>query len=127
MYLVLRKKHEQYGNVIEIVKDDVGEYKTPFLVLYKAKSLRSQWINEGAIKVRFLVDNQILPIKHIDRWANDEYRSLPKCEFCGAILMGQVFNHQFSQNNLFCSQICSDKDFDFQMEKYSDEEECDYL
>lgn len=127
MYIVSQQKHDEYGNIIEILRDDLGEYQTPFLAVYKAKSLRVQWLKEGALKVRVLVNNQILNINRIDMWANEEYRSLPKCESCAKILTGQIFNHQLSENNLFCSQVCADKDFDYQVERFSDEEECDYL
>lgn len=127
MYNVSKIIHEKYGNVIHITREEFGEYNTPFDALYKAIKLRRLWLEEGAINIRFLVDMQIMILKQIESWANQEYKELPKCEECAKILGENVFTHKYCKTNLFCSQLCSDKNFDFHISKYDDEIDCDYL
>lgn len=128
MYNVSKQTHDKYGNVIDITKEEVGEFETPFRAINRGLTLRRQWMEASSdIKVRFLIDGQIMTTSKAEHWANEEYRSLPKCEACGKILGGDVYTHQLCGSNLFCSQPCADKDYNFQVEKMSDEEECDYL
>jgi hypothetical protein len=126
MYNVVRQTHEKYGNVIEITKEEIGEFETPFRAVNRALTIRRQWIDSTS-KVRLLVDGQVVTPNGAEHWANEEYRSLPKCEACAKILGGDVYTHQLCGSNLFCSQPCADKDYAFQVEKMNDEEECDYL
>lgn len=125
MYKVNRVTHERYGAVIEIARVDSGEYETPFQALNRATSLRNVWIKEGASKVRILVDGQIMITKRAESWANEEYRALPKCEECAKILGETVFTHKYCKANLFCSQACSNKNFDYIVSQWDEETECD--
>ena len=84
-------------------------------------------MESGVKKVRFLIDEQVMSSKQVEHWANEEYKSLPKCEGCAKILDGDIHTHQFSGNKFFCSQICADKDYAEEVEKLKDEEEIDYL
>jgi hypothetical protein len=128
MYLVNKILHDLYGNIIEIVRnDDKIGYMNPFQAIQMAKKERRLWHESGIKKIRYLIDDQIMNVNQIDHWANEEYKSLPKCETCGAILGEQVYTHQFCGNNLFCSQSCTDKNYLEQTEKIKDEEEIEYL
>lgn len=127
MYKVSKEVHKKYGNVIKITRDDIGEYESPYPAFQQVKFLRRIWMEQGQTKVRVLIDQQILTIKQAEVWADEEYKSLPKCETCGKILDGNVFTHRLGGKNLFCTQICSDKDYAWQMEKLLDEEEIEYL
>lgn len=125
MYNVMRVIHPQYGSVIEIVRTEVGDYETPYQAINKGITLRRLWLEEGQTKVRFLVCGQVMITKHAETWANEEYKSLPKCEGCAKILNGNVFTHQYCGTNLFCSQRCADKDFDYIVSQWDEETECD--
>lgn len=127
MYSVNKIIHEQYGSVIHIERAENGSLTTPFQAVNQAVHARRLWLESGEKKVRILIDNQIMTPKQAEHWANTEYRSLPKCEGCAKILDGEVYNHQFSGGKLFCSTVCSDKDYMEEVEKRKDEEEIDYL
>ena len=124
MYSVSQKTTEQYGNVIEVSREDASQFETPFQAINKALTLRRLWVNGG--KIRFLIDGQIMTAKQAESWAIHEYKSLPKCEGCAKILNGNIYSHSLSRGHVFCSQACADKDYLFQMEKINDEEECDF-
>lgn len=125
MYKVARLTHAKYGPVIEITRDELGEYDTPFYAVNKAISLRAFWLREGEEKVRFLIDGQVMISKRAETWANEEYKSLPKCEECAKILKGSVFTHKYCGSNLFCSQACADKNFNYIVSQWEDETEFD--
>jgi hypothetical protein len=125
MYNVVRQNHTKYGSVVEIALDDAGENETPFQAFNKAKTMRRLWLESGEKKVRILVNGKVMTVAQAEQWSNEEYKSLPKCEACAKILRGDVYTHKFCGSNLFCSQACADKDYAYQMEKLSDEEECD--
>jgi hypothetical protein len=125
MYNVARQNHSKYGNVIEIAKDDAGDCQTPFQAYNKARHLRRLWMESDGGKVRILVDGKVRTVAQTEQWSNEEYKSLPKCEACAKILRGDVYTHRLCGSNLFCTQACADKDYNYQMEKLSDEEECD--
>lgn len=124
MYKVNRLRHEQYGNVIEIIRSENG-ILNPFDAYYKSKYMRRQWIEESLSKVRFLVDNQLLTEAQTNSWAKDEYKSLPKCEECAALLNEDVFTHAQSKG-LFCTKKCADKNYVFQVERMNDNEESEF-
>lgn len=84
-------------------------------------------MESGTKKVRILVDDKVMSPKQAEHWANEEYRSLPKCEGCANILNGDIHTHQLSGTKFFCSVICADKDYVEEVEKMKDEEEIDYL
>jgi hypothetical protein len=125
MYSVTRQSHVKYGNIIEIGKEDSGDCQTPFQAYNKAKMMRRLWLESDGGKVRILVDGKVMTVAQTEKWSNDEYRSLPKCEACANILRGDVYTHKFCGSNLFCSQSCADKDYNYRMEKLNEEEECD--
>lgn len=125
MYKVTRIIHEKHGKVIAIEWDDAGPYHDPFAAVKQAKSLRNDWVKEGALKVRMLVDNQVMIVKGAESWAFKTYKELPKCGNCPKILDGEVFTHQYCRSNLFCSQDCADKDFDYIVSQWDEEYECD--
>jgi len=127
MYKVSRQIHEKYGNTIEVIRDESGSEQTPFQAVQQAIRLRRLWKEESKSKIRILIDGQVLTPSQAETWANEEYKSLPKCEECGKVLSGDVYTHQFCGDNLFCSSRCADKNYDFQVEKMNDndETECD--
>lgn len=126
MYNVSRQSHPKYGNVIEIKRVEIGSYHTPSMAYNAAEKSRRLWREEGAKKVRVLIDDQLLTIKQAESWSITEYKSLPKCAHCSAILNDDVFTHQLSREHLFCSQLCADADYRIQTDKLSDEYECDF-
>jgi hypothetical protein len=125
MYKASRLNHERYGRVIEIVRDDSEEYVTPFQVVNRAITMRRLWMEEEPAKVRILIDGQVMITKRAETWANQEYASLPKCENCAKILNGQVFTHSLSEVFLFCSERCSDNNFNYLVSQRDEEYECD--
>lgn len=127
MYKVSRLNHEQYGKIIEIVREESGPEQTPFLAVNQAIRMRRQWKEETKGKVRILIDGQVLTVAQAESWSHEEYKSIPKCEECGKVLSGDVYTHQLCDSNLFCSRDCADKNYDFQIEKMNDNEEteCD--
>ena len=127
MYNVNRQNHTKYGNVVEIVRQEIGTYATPFLAVNAAITAKRLWREEGAKKVRFLIDGQVMTVSQAEHWSNEEYKSLPKCYTCAKILGGNVYTHQLYGDRLFCSQSCADKDYSQEVEKRLDEEEIDYL
>jgi len=126
MYRVSKQNHSKYGNVVEITREDSGEYQTPFQAANKALNMRRLWKEEIKEKIKLLVDGQILTPTRLESWANEEYKSLPKCEECGKILTGDVYTHRVCGNNLFCSRVCADKNYDFILEKMNDNDEHEY-
>jgi len=125
MYKASRVNHERYGCVIEIAREDTGEYITPFMIVNRAITMRRLWLEEGEVKVRFLIDGQVMISKRAESWANEEYKSLPKCEECARILNDDVFTHQLSESHLFCSQVCADKNYNYLISQIDEEVECD--
>jgi hypothetical protein len=127
MYKVMKLIHVKYGNVIEITRDDLGEFESPFVAFHRAKQLRRLWLEEGLLKVKILIDNQVLTVRQAEVWATEEYKSLPKCYWCVAILGEDVFTHRLSGEHLFCTQNCADKDYHSYIEKMCDEDDIDYI
>jgi hypothetical protein len=124
MYSIQVSNHQKYGTVVEIVRSEDGALATPFVAIQRAfteRRLLMQGVNK---KIRFLIDGQILTKSKVESWANEEYKSLPKCFGCAAILNNTVYNHTLSKH-LFCSQEHADRDYQELMERYDDEEECD--
>jgi hypothetical protein len=126
MYKVSKIIHKKYGNVIEITKGDEGTLN-PETALFEAKFARRIWLEKGEGKVKFLIDNQALTPKQAETWAIEEYKSLPKCGWCGKILKEDIFTHTLCKENLYCSQSCADKDYVYQVDKLKDEEDIEYL
>ena len=127
MYSVIRCSHERYGSVIHIERAENGSLTTPFQAVNSALKERRIWTESGTQKVRILIDNQVMTPKQAEHWANEEYKSLPKCEGCAKILNGDIHTHRLSSTKLFCSEPCANRDYDEEIEKLKDEEEIDYL
>lgn len=127
MYSVSKLTHDRYGPVIHIERVENGSARTPFQAVNSALKERRLWMESGTKKVRILVDDKVMSPKQAEHWANEEYRSLPKCEGCANILNGDIHTHQLSGTKFFCSVICADKDYVEEVEKMKDEEEIDYL
>ena len=127
MYNVSRIIHEKYGNTIQISIEEYGTYNSPFTAASQAKLLRRLWLEEGILKVKILINDQIFSVKEMEKWAVKEYHLLPKCHNCANIIDEDVFTHRLCNTNLFCSQKCSDTDYFLEIEKLNDEREIDYL
>ena len=127
MYDIQFKNHEIHGNTIVISIVENGTHKSPFKAVEQAKSLRRMELEKGKLKIKLLVNEQLLSTKEMEKWAIEEYNLLPKCFRCGSILETIVFIHPFSGSNLFCTQRCADLDHSDEMDKTLEEEEIDYL
>jgi len=127
MYSVIRCSHPRYGPVIHIERVENGSLLTPYQAVNSALRERRLWMESGTKKVRILVDDKVMSPKQAEHWANEEYRSLPKCEGCAKILNGDIHTHQLSGTKFFCSAKCADNDYVEEVEKMKDEEEIDYL
>lgn len=126
-YSISRQTHERHGPVISIDRtEEVGEL-TPFRAVQQAYKAQRAWQEEGVKKVRLVVDGQVMSCKQAEKWAHEEYQTLPKCHTCAKVLGGEVHTHQFCDSHLFCSSDCSDADYLEEMEKLKDEEEIEYL
>lgn len=125
MYSVRSQLHPQYGNVIEIAREDNGAFSTPLSAEQEARRAHQKWYQEK-IMSRFLIDDQIFDITELEKWRHEEYQSLPKCQECGALLpLAEVFPHKYSGTDLFCSQNCSNSNFYRMVDHFNDYEECD--
>lgn len=127
MYNVTVNDHHLYGQIIEISIIDIGNYLSPFQAINVARTIRRTFLEQNITKIRFLINEQILTIKQLEKWALEEYKTLPKCADCFSILQLEVFTHQYCGKNLFCSQRCADLDYLKEIEKRNDELEIDYL
>lgn len=125
MYNVARTKHSTYGNIIEIIKVEVGEFLDPFKACAQAKKLRKAWMNEEPSKIRILVDNQLLTEALVEKWAREEYHILPKCGECNKILLGEVLTHNLA-TGLFCSNLCADRNYNYWLDRMNDNEESEF-
>lgn len=125
MYTIDKIIHTEYGNIIQINLDAGGLILTSFAVVQQAKKEHRLWKEQGIKKIRFLIDNQILTIQQVENWAIEEYKKIPKCDFCAHILKEDIFTNQLS-NKKFCSIVCNDKDYIEEMDKLKDEFECDF-
>lgn len=125
MYSVSKQTHPQYGNIVEIIREDTGEFISPFDAYRKVVKLYREWRADKKIKVRVLVDSQVITLAQADSWSINEYKSLPKCEECAKILEGPIFTHQLSGEKLFCSKICADNNYAYIISNRDEEEEFD--
>lgn len=126
MYNVSRIIHEKYGYLLSIERIDLGSFQSPYEALYAVIKKCQDWQKDSLKKVRILIDHQVLSLKGAERWANEEYKSLPKCENCPTILHGDIHTHQLSES-FFCSKKCADQDYLICLEKIKNEEEIEYL
>lgn len=126
MYSISHVSHPDYGDVVTVERVVNGEQLTPFRAVQCARTKQRILQDAGIKKVRFLIDNQVLSFKQAEQWAEEEYKTLPKCSGCAKIMEENVFIHRLS-TNLFCSQICSDRDYNERLEKLKDEEDIEYL
>lgn len=126
MYNIKHYNHPQYNEVLQIEMLEDGRFLNPFQVVRRLEIDRRLLIEAGH-KIRILVNNQILTLKQAEQWADVEYKSLPKCEECGIILHGNIYNHNLSVGVFFCSEKCSTCNYNEKLEKMLDEREIDYL
>jgi hypothetical protein len=124
-YQVLKQIHPDYGNVILIQHAEDGFFNTPFQAERAAKREYQNWKGNNKIKIRFLIDQEILQLNQLEHWANEEYTDLPKCQECAQILDGKVYNHSLSDTYLFCSINCCDRNYAEEIEHLNDYEEFD--
>jgi hypothetical protein len=124
MYVVRQQQDEKYGNVVVLERQENG-ILSPFLALQQVFRQRRLWKESGVERVKLLIDGQIMTTSQAESWSREEYKSLPKCQECGAILSQDVYTHQFCDDNLFCSQRCADQNYHEKMEKIKDEEDSD--
>jgi hypothetical protein len=122
MYNIIRQTHENYGCIVVIERTIDNKQMTPFQAVREAIKQQKLWIDESAKKVRILIDDQIMSTQQAEYWAKEEYAVLPKCKLCAKILNEDVISHQL-KIGFFCSQYCSDKDYNNQLEVLQDEEE----
>jgi hypothetical protein len=127
MYSVSLQIDPKLGNLIAIVRAEDGVYLSPFAAFNQAKQMLRLWLEEGIVKVRVLVDSQLMTVAQAKRWSSEEYKSLPKCGTCGTILGGQVYTHRLCDSSLFCSESCADKSYGEEANKINDEEDIEYL
>jgi hypothetical protein len=128
MYKTSLITYDRYGPVIQIDRVDYQtNLSTPFLVVQQAIRERKQWLLSGADRCCIFIDEQIFTPQEAERWASEEYKSLPKCPACGNFLDECVYPSRFLDGRLHCSQACADRTDEEEMEKYQDEEEIDYL
>ena len=122
MYVVTRITHPEYGAVIHIEREMNGSMSTPFQAVQSGCKEGRLWLEAGAKKVRFLIDDQLLSVKQAEHWAIEEYKTLHKCFVCAKVLYEVLITHKLSCE-LFCSQECADIDYNEEIEKLKDEEE----
>jgi hypothetical protein len=126
MYVVSREMHHSYGPLVSIERDANGSAKTPFQAVQCACKEARLLREAGAKKVRVLIDDKIMTLKQAEQWSDKEYKSLPKCSYCAKIMEEDVFTHRLS-SDLFCSQLCADRDYSERIDKLKDEEDCECL
>lgn len=126
-YSISRQTHERHGSVITIERTEEAGQLTLYQTVDRACKEQRLWQEENIQKVRLLVDGQVMSHKQAEKWAHEEYQTLPKCHACAKVLGGEIHTHQFCGSHLFCSSSCADKDYLEEMEKLKDEEEIDYL
>lgn len=113
--------------IIHINRVDGSGYVNPYQVYNAAHTMRRVAQEKDKVKLKFLVDLQVLTLAQLYSWANEEYKSLPKCYYCAAILSENVFTHKFRETELFCTQTCADKDYSICVERSNEEEDFEYL
>ena len=126
MYCVNRLTHERHGSVVHIERSLNGSYPTPYRAVNAASRERRLWKESGVKKVRILIDDQVFSPQQAEKWAQQEYQSLPKCAWCVKVLDGNIHTHRLSES-FFCSVECSDKDYNEKLEIQKNEEEIEYL
>jgi hypothetical protein len=117
-------EHPQYGPVIYV--ENVKQGLFPLQLLQQANKEFHAYQAEANKPIRFLVDEQLLTINQLERWANDEHNQIPKCFQCAQILIGEVYCGTFHGQHWFCSSLCRDQNFLEEMERINDEHECDF-
>jgi len=126
MYSVNRFSHPNYGSVVTIERTLNGSHPTPYRAVNAACKERRLWKESGIKKVRILIDNQVLSPQQAEKWAQQEYQSLPKCSWCIKVLEENIHTHQFTES-FFCSSECADKDYMEKIEIQKDEEDVECI
>jgi hypothetical protein len=124
MFHVKKFSHENYGDIIII--EHVENGLLPLQACQLAFKEHKLWQQNSNKIIRFMVDDQILTSSQLERWAEREYKELPKCFRCAQILNGEVYPGTFYGKHFYCSTNCRDQDFREEMEKIDDDRECDF-
>lgn len=119
LYSVKIEKDAKYGEIISI--SDSGEFISPFDVLNKLIALKNAFKSKNNKTLKYLVHGKIMTLSGVKKWAKDEYKSLPKCKNCAAILLEDIYKNNLS-TDLFCSQECADANYKELSNKFEEEE-----
>lgn len=126
MYSVNRLTHERYGAAVQIVRDMNGLFLSPFQAVRYACREQRFWREAESKKILILIDDQVMSPQQAEHWANEEYKSLPKCYGCGNFLNENIYIHRLSSDRFYCSESCSDKGYMEKVEIMKDEEEIEF-
>ena len=127
MYKITKKKSKINGPRVELSIVEKGEYLSPFAAVNQAITLRRVWSEELQQPVKLRINGKTYTPFKAERWAQEEYRLLVKCQYCGVILCGEVFVHRLCDEGLFCTQKCADFSLNAALDKLNDCEEIEYL
>jgi len=122
MYSVKQITHPSYGVIVAIEHDISSGYVNPYQAMQNVSKLIRIIKESGSKKVRVFIDEKVMTFKQAEQWADEEYKSLPKCDCCAAILQEDLFTHNLSVNR-FCSQKCADQDYVSRTDKLMEEED----
>lgn len=126
MYSVKIENSEIYGEVISIQASEDGRYLFPQDAVIMARGLKNQYKDSNKKNILYLVDGQVMKLSSLEKWAAEEYSSLPKCYSCNFPLNEKIHVDRDS-NKFFCSETCHDLYLLKEHEEFLDEEEIDYL
>jgi len=74
-------------------------------------------------QTKILINNQLYTPPQAEKWANDEYKTLPKCAYCRSILGENLYQNSLHRNHFYCGVDCADADYFEALEKIKEEEE----
>jgi hypothetical protein len=109
-----------------MVEHAVQGIVSPIQAIRQAIKEQKTWQHHNQPVVKLLIDQQIMAPMQAERWANEEYQTLPKCQECFAILNGSVYFSGVCNDAGFCSKYCVNQNYLYHMEKLNDMEECDF-
>ena len=104
LYSVSLKNNDKYGDFIEV--SDSGDIVSPFDVYNKVCALKNKFKQNNESNLKYLVFGSIMTLSKIKKWANDEYKTLPKCNYCAKLILNDVFTNSLT-DKIFCSLECS--------------------
>lgn len=119
LYSVSLKNDSKYGNYISVT--DSGDIVSPFDVYHRVCKLKNEFKKNSSLNIKYLIFGQVMSLSKIKKWAKEEYKNLPKCDYCASILLEEVVTNNFS-NNLYCSEECSNLKLRELSDKFEEEE-----